>query len=269
MPALPDCRTLLLHRDGWRLDVTLNRPEVRNALSAEMVSELTAVLEAVRDDRGLRAIVLRGAGGQFCAGGDIKGFGEGQAQEPADGEDPFVAANRRYGHMLDLLNTQPQATVALVEGAVRGGGMGLTCTVDVAIATADASFGLPEATLGLPAAQVCVFVAERIGLTQARRLVVTGAGFDADRALALGLIHEVAADTAGLEMRRDAVLAEIALCEPAAIADGKAILHRAGRDERAAVIDDAARRFAAAMRGPAGREGVAAFLARRRPSWAG
>ena len=269
MSGLPDCRTLLLNREGWRLDVTLNRPAVRNALSPEMVDELTRVLDAVGDDRSVRAIVLRGAGAHFCAGGDIKGFGAGQAAAPAGAEDPFAASNRRYGRLLDTLNRAPQATLALIQGAVRGGGMGFACTVDVAIAVEDASFGLPEATLGLPAAQVCVFVAERIGLTQARRLAVTGAAFRAPRALQLGLIHEVVPDSPALEAKAAEVLAGIGRCAADAVADNKAILLMAGEASRDAVIQEAARRFAGAMRSETAREGVAAFLEKRRPAWAG
>lgn len=254
---------ILIRREGWRLDVTLNRPEQRNALSAEMVDELSALFDEARDDRSVRAIVLRGAGGNFCAGGDIKGFGEGQQA----GRE-FLAQNRRYGALLDKVNEAPQAVVAAIEGAVRGGGMGFTCASDVAVATERASFGLPEATLGLPAAQVCALVAERIGLTRARMLAVTGASFRAPEALQLGLVHHVVADPAALDAKVDAVLAEVARCEPSAIAETKRILHLARRAPRAAVIEAAAESFAAAMASEAAREGVAAFVGKRAPEWA-
>lgn len=256
-------QTILVRREGWRLRVTLNRPELRNALSAEMVDELSALFDGVRDDRSVRAIVLRGAGGTFCAGGDIKGFGEGQQA----GRD-FLAQNRRYGALLDRVNEAPQAVVAAIEGAVRGGGMGFACASDVAIATERASFGLPEATLGLPAAQVCALVAERIGLTQARMLAVTGASFRAPEALKLGLIHHVVADAAGLDARVEAVLAEIGRCEASAIAETKRILHLSRRAPRSDVVAAAAESFAAAMASEAAREGVAAFVGKRAPDWA-
>src|SRR5690606_17276368 len=181
---------------------TLNRPESRNALNAEMVEELSALFDEARADGAIRAVVLRGAGGTFCAGGDVRGFGEGQQA----GRD-FAAQNRRYGELLDKVDEAPQAVVAAIEGAVRGGGMGLACAADVAIATERASFGLPEATLGLPAAQVCALVAERIGFAQTRRLVVTGASFGAGDALALGLVHHVVPDAAALEDKVAATLA--------------------------------------------------------------
>lgn len=263
---LPDCETLLLDRDGWRLRVTLNRPETRNALSAEMVNELTAVFDAVRDDREVRAIVLRGAGGNFCAGGDIKGFGRNQAGATDDTE--VIAANRRYGELLDTVNRAPQAVIAAIEGAVMGGGMGFTCTCDIAVATESARFGLPEATLGLPAAQVGPFVAQRIGLTKARMLAVTGARLKADEAMAVGLIHHVVADAETLEAKVTELLAAIARCAPDALAENKRLLHLSLSADRETVVEEAAQSFATAMRSDAAKEGVAAFLEKRPATWA-
>ncbi|MDP6705108.1 MAG: enoyl-CoA hydratase-related protein [Alphaproteobacteria bacterium] len=268
MSRLPDTEDLLIERDGWVLRLTLNRPALRNALSTELRAALTQTFEAIRDDREIRAVVIRGAGGNFCAGGDIKGFGKGQDESrPADEADPFLVSNRLYGELLDAVNEAPQVVIAAIEGAVRGGGMGFTCTSDVAIATERASFGLPEATLGLPAAQVCVFVAERIGLTQTRMLASTGATFRAPEALARGLIHHVVADADALEAKVEEVLADVARCEPAAVAENKRLLHLAKRAGRTDVIEAAAQSFTGAMRGEAAKEGVAAFIEKRDAAW--
>jgi isohexenylglutaconyl-CoA hydratase len=269
MTALPESPDLLLRRDGGVVHVTLNRPDTRNALSHEMVEAIDAVFDAVRDDRSVRVIVLRGAGGHFCAGGDIKGFGKSQARdiEPGSPDDPVVASNARYGRLLDKINQAPQVVIAVIEGAVRGGGMGFTCTCDIAIATATASFGLPEATLGVPAAQVCIVVAERIGLTQTRMLVATGASFRAPRAKALGLIHHVVPDAAALDAKLSEVLGEVKRCAPDAVAETKRILFLDHVADRRTVIDEAAKSFARAMRGDEAREGVAAFIAKRPAAW--
>lgn len=268
MSRLPDTEVLKIERDGSTLRLTLNRPELRNALSAELRGALADAFRAIRDDREVRAVVIQGAGGNFCAGGDIKGFGKGQDAATATGEeDPFLDSNRRYGELLDAINEAPQVVIAAIEGAVRGGGMGFTCTSDIAIATEGASFGLPEATLGLPAAQVCVFVAERIGLTQTRMLASTGATFRAPEALARGLIHHVVADAAALAAKIDEVLADVARCEPHAVAENKRLLHLAKRAGRAEVIEEAAHSFTRAMRGEAAKEGVAAFIEKRRAAW--
>ena len=134
MPVLPHTTALLLEPKGSVLTIWLNRPEARNALSAEMVDELGAVLEATRDDRGLRTIILRGKGGVFCAGGDIKGFKSG-LQDTQPSRDDVARGNRSFGDLMLKLNEQPQAVIILVEGAAIGGGLGLACVGDVTIVT--------------------------------------------------------------------------------------------------------------------------------------
>ena len=116
MTALPETTDLLLEREGSVLTIWFNRPEARNALSGEMVEELSTTLSAVRDDRSLRTIVLRGKGGFFCAGGDIKGFKSGLQGGEADHAE-VAKGNRRFGDVMIQLNEQPQAVIVLVEGA--------------------------------------------------------------------------------------------------------------------------------------------------------
>ncbi len=269
--TLPECQALLLRRDGWRLHVTLNRPEARNAMSFAMVRELSAVFDAVADDRSLRAIVLRGADGNFCAGGDIKDMAAARGAEPGQGgKDPLAAGNRLFGAMLTRVESAPQAVIAVLEGAVLGGGFGLCCVSDVAIAGAEAKFRLPETGLGVPPAQIAPFIVRRVGLTQARRLAVTGGNLDAAQALALGLVHHVAAET-GLDEALARVLADVARCAPEAVAVTKRLVLAAAAahgDALAAVLDAAADDFARAARGPESVEGMTAFIQKRRPSWA-
>jgi isohexenylglutaconyl-CoA hydratase len=274
MPAatLPDCQTLLLRRDGWRLHVTLNRPESRNAMSFAMVRELTAVFTSLQDDRSVRAVVLRGAGGNFCAGGDIKDMAAARGAEPGpDGRDPLALSNRSFGAMLLAVEAAPQAVVAVVEGAVMGGGFGLCCVSDVAIAHAAAKFRLPETGLGVPPAQIAPFIVRRVGLTQARRLAVTGGALDAAQALALGLIHHVTQETGSLDDDLARALADIARCAPEAVATTKRLVLAAAAahgDALAELLDRASEDFARAARGPESVEGMTAFLQKRSPSWA-
>ncbi len=124
--SLPHCETLLLEPVEGVLRITLNRPQSRNAMSLAMVGELRAVLAAVRDDRSVRALVLRGAGGHFCAGGDIKDM----AGARAAGAEAYRTLNRAFGSLLEEAQAAPQLLVALVEGAVLGGGFGLACVSD-------------------------------------------------------------------------------------------------------------------------------------------
>jgi hypothetical protein len=159
--TLPDCNTLLLRRDGWRLHVTLNRPEARNAMSFAMLHELMAVFTAIAGDRSLRAVILRGAGGTFCSGGDIKDMAAARGAEPGpDGKDPLATTNRMFGRMLELVEAAPQAVIAVIEGNALGGGFGLCCVSDVAIASDDARFRLPETGLGVPPAQIAPFIVQ-------------------------------------------------------------------------------------------------------------
>lgn len=268
--SLPACQTLALRRDGWRLHVTFNRPEARNAMSFAMVGELMAVFDAIAHDRTLRAVILRGAGGNFCAGGDIKDMAAARGLDPGpDGKDPLATSNRIFGAMLMRIEAAPQVVIAVVEGAVMGGGFGLCCVSDVAIAGADARFRLPETSLGVPPAQIAPFIVRRIGLTQARRLAVTGGSLDATQALALGLVHYMSEGT-GLDEQLGRVLADLARCAPEAVATTKRLVLAAAAADGsrlAALLDDASEDFARAARGPESVEGMTAFLQKRRPSW--
>lgn len=267
MTTLPDTTHLALDREGSVLTVWLNRPEARNALSAHMVVELGTVLDTTRDDRSLRTIILRGKGGFFCAGGDIKGFKSGlQGGEPT--EEDVARGNREFGDLMIKLNEQPQAVIVLVEGAAIGGGLGLACVGDVTIVTREARFRLSETSLGIPPAQIAPFVTERVGLTQARRLMLTGARFQGEEAVHYGIGHILAEDAADLEAKCAGVLEEIALCAPGANAVTKGIVFETTRRPRPEALDFAARGFAACMLSDEGREGVAAFVEKRKPRWA-
>ncbi|MEP4148632.1 MAG: enoyl-CoA hydratase/isomerase family protein [Halioglobus sp.] len=267
MTTLPTVKYLILEPQGSVLTIWFNRPEAKNALSAEMVEELEAVLDAVRDDRSLRTIILRGKGGFFCAGGDIKGFKSG-LQSGAPSEDDVARGNRSFGNLMIKLNEQPQVTILLVEGAAIGGGLGLACVGDVTIVTRDARFRLSETSLGIPPAQIAPFVTERVGLTQARRLMMTGARFKGAEAIDYGIGHILAEDNEDMEIKCAEVLQQIALCAPGANAVTKEIVFETTRRTRPDALDFASRGFARCMLSDEGKEGVAAFVEKRKPSWA-
>ena len=264
----PECTTLALRRDGCRLHVTLDRPRARNAMSTEMVSELTAVFDHVERSPEIRCVVLRGAGGSFSAGGDIRDL-QAAGRSPAGDNDPLAAANRVFGTLLSRIDRAPQAVVCAVEGAAMGGGLGLVCVCDVALALDSSRFGMPEARLGLFPAQIAPFVRRRIGLTRSRRLVVTGATVDGRAAREIGLIHESYSDVEDLDAALAKVLRQIERCGPEAVAASKWALHAAGELEQEELLDRAAGEFARVARGEEAREGLAAFIAKRPPKWAG
>lgn len=263
---MTETSAILLERDESVLKIWFNRPEARNALTGEVVEELMATLDKVRDDRSIRTIILRGKGGVFCAGGDIKGFksgmqGGGDAKEIAKG-------NRTFGDLMIKLNEQPQVVVMLVEGGAIGGGLGLACVGDVTIVTKDTRFQLSETSLGIPPAQIAPFVTERVGLTTARRLMLTGARFKGEEAVRLGIGHMVADDAADMERMCEDILGQIANCAPGANAVTKSIVFETTRRPRSEALDFAADGFAACMLSDEGKEGVTAFIEKRKPSWA-
>jgi isohexenylglutaconyl-CoA hydratase len=265
--TLPTTDTLLLREDGPFLHVTLNRPDARNAMSLAMVNELMAVFEAIADNSGTRAVILRGSNGHFCAGGDIKDMAGARMKAASGDADAYFQLNRRFGEMITLANRLPQVLVTVIEGAVLGGGFGLACISDVAIATEDAQFGLPETGLGVIPAQIAPFVVQRIGLTQARRLALTGARFNGSEAARLGIVHE-AVPAAELDSRLDATLKQIRRCAPHANRVTKQLVLAVGEQPLENLLDQAARNFAAAVGSEEGAEGTMAFVQKRLPNWA-
>lgn len=265
MKPWPSPTTLKLdHRPGW-LTIWLHRPDVRNALSAQMVEELMATLEQAAQDATLRGVTIRGHGGVFCAGGDIKDFkATMQGQQDAAA---VRASSLRAGELFERINTLPQAVLMLVEGPAMAGGMGMVCAGDIVAVSADASFALTEVTLGIPPAQIAPFVVNRLGLRTARRLMLTAARFDAEEALRLGLADHLAADAAGLDAFEAEVRRAVNRCAPGANATTKDILQASQRLSGEAMREYAADGFARCMLGEEGREGVAAFLEKRKPAW--
>jgi isohexenylglutaconyl-CoA hydratase len=254
-------------RQGGFLFLTLDDAATRNALSPEMVEELKAAFAAAAADATLRAVVLRGANGVFCAGGSMGSFQERlESGEARGGADPIAAHNRSFGYFLSALARLPKVLVAAVEGAAMGGGFGLACAADIVLARKNAKFALSETTLGLVPAQIAPFVVARIGQARARRLALSGERIDAIEAARIGLVDFVADDAAAMEARLLAVLQGVARCAPGANAATKALLQECAEVEFGPVLDRAAQAFARQMRSE-GAEGVAAFRDKRDAAW--
>ena len=268
---LPESNTLLLEQQDHVLFVTLNRPQVKNAMSLEMVNELMAIFENLLGSADIRALVIRGSQGHFCAGGDIKDMAGARAalsKSGASEKDPFYALNRAFGRMITLANRLPQVVIVVTEGAVLGGGFGLACISDVALSAEDAKFGLPETGLGIPPAQIAPFVVNRIGLTQARRLALLGARLDGKEALRLGIVHECHATAEALNAALDKVLTQVKRCAPRANKVTKDLILSVGTEPLEQLLDRAAQAFSEAVQGAEGQEGTMAFIQKRDPSWA-
>jgi len=254
-------------RQGGFLFLTLDDAPTRNALSPEMVEGLQAAVAAAAADATLRAVVLRGAGGFFCAGGSMGNFRKSQQSVVAAGQiDPIAAHNRKFGDFMVALARLPKVLVAVVEGAAMGGGFGLACAADIVLARRDAKFALSETTLGLVPAQIAPFVVARIGQANARRLALSGERIGGTEAQRIGLVNFVVEDTTALEARLLATLQGIARCAPGANAATKALFQECAEVALGPILDRAAQAFARQMRGE-GAEGVAAFRDKRDAAW--
>jgi len=268
MLDLPQTSHIKLDLRGAVLHLWLDRPELRNALSPQMVREIKATFAAIADDRAVRVVVLRGAGGTFCAGGDIKSMSAVDEAPPPSALDELKENNRRFGAMLEAVNSAPQAVIAAVEGYAMGGGFGLACVADLTIATADTRFAMSEVLIGVVAAAIAPFVVQRVGLTAARRLGVSGARIDGIEAAAVGIAHITVFDAAALDTAVHDACDQILKSAPGAVAATKALMLRAaGPSPIAELLDNAADVFAAAVRGSEGREGTKAFVEKRKPFW--
>ena len=257
---------VLIHQSGPVLHLTLNRPAQRNPLSWAMVQALGEALAAAEADGSTRIVVLRGAGGHFCSGGDVADMAAARARV-ADDPEVIARLSAAFGGLCLAFARTPLATIAVLEGTVMGGGFGLACVTDLALAADSVDFRLPETSLGLVPAQITPFLVERLGYAEAKRLVVTGARIGAAEALRLRLVHEVHADGT-LDAALHRVLADILRCAPRALATSKALLTGARLRDPAQLITEAAQAFSDAVLGDEGTEGTHAFLKKRPPRWA-
>jgi methylglutaconyl-CoA hydratase len=243
--------------------VALNRPDLHNAFNETLISELTTVLQALDAEPSVRAVVLTGHGKSFCAGADLnwmKKMAEyGAAENLADAQ--------ALALMLRTLNGLSKPTVACVRGAAFGGGVGLVACCDIAVAAHDAIFSLSEAKLGLIPATISPYVIEAIGARQARRYFLTAERFTAAEAFRIGLVHDIVPEPE-LDARINELLGELLVAGPVAQLECKALIRGvAHKPIDADVIAGTAEHIAAVRASPEGKEGVAAFLAKRSPKW--
>ncbi len=247
---------------GGVLTITLNRPDQHNAMNPDIMSGLTTIFDDIpaRDD--VRVVVLTGRGRSFCAGADLS-FMRAAAdytfeQNVADGQAIF--------DLMLAIDSCPRPVIGRVNGAAIGGGAGLVSCCDIVIAVERATFAFSEARLGIVPAVISPFVLARIGPGPARELFLTGERFDARRAQAIGLIHHIVA-----ESELDAVVAErvsqLLQAAPGAQATIKELIRAVAYRPKADVRDYTAETIAGRRASEEGREGMSAFLEKRRPWW--
>lgn len=259
----PAMKQLQLTRDGTVATVRLNRPEVRNAFHADTITELTEVFAALADDPTLRAVVLASTGTAFCAGADLHWM-----RQTADYS--WVDNHRdasRLANMLWTLQRCPVPVIAEVQGDCYGGGVGLVSCCDVVVAAESAQFCLSEARLGLIPATISPYVIHAIGERAARRYFVTAERFSAERAQAMGLVHEVVPATA-LGQTTQGLIDSVLRNGPLAVRACKQLVRDIGQTPITHELRDVtARRIADIRASDEGKAGLNAFLTRGTPPW--
>ncbi|WP_029002289.1 enoyl-CoA hydratase/isomerase family protein [Azohydromonas australica] len=258
-----DCKTLKIEHRGASTWIWMSRPEVHNAFDETLIAELTAAFEALDAEPAVRVIVLAGEGKSFSAGADLNWM---QRQGAATLEDNLSDA-RKLAELFRTISACATPTLARVHGAALGGGMGLASACDICVASTKAQFATSEVRLGLIPAAIGPYVVRAIGERQAYRYFQTAERISAEQAHRIGLAHEVA-EPEELDARLQQVVETLLLGGPLAQAAAtdliRAVAHRSVDDE---VVKDTALRIATLRATPEAREGLAAFLGKRAPSW--
>jgi len=263
MSLAPDPVLLDVSSEGVAV-VTLNRPEKRNAFDELVIANLAEHFETLKGADHVRVVFVRGAGPTFCAGADVDWMRRGGERTLEDNETDALALARMLRQLYEL----PQLTVALAQGAAMGGGAGLLAACDVAVAIEGTKIRFSEVRLGLTPATIAPYVVEAIGPRMARALFASGEEFDARYAEKIGLVQYVVDDEPGLQAIMEH-LSDLALAAaPGAVADAKALVRFvAGHKIDDGLSRETARRIAHRRASAEGKEGLAAFLEKRKPEW--
>jgi methylglutaconyl-CoA hydratase len=247
------------------LTLCMNRPEVHNAFDAQMIGELTAALESAERDEAVRLVVISGTGKCFSAGADLNWMRSLVGASRQENERDAL----RLAKLMRSLNYLSKPTVARINGAALGGGVGLIAACDITVAADNARFGLTEVRLGLVPAVISPYVIRRIGETHARRYFLSGERFDTRRACEIGLLQQ-AVEAGQLDAAVEDVVKQVLGGGPKAVAHAKQLIFgMAGHGiEEQTGIDETTARLIADLRVSAeGQEGLAAFLEKRKPGW--
>ncbi len=255
--------TIELTRDAAGVArLTLERAQVHNALDGRLIGELLEAARRLDAEDGVRAVVLSGAGASFCAGADLNWMKDMAASEEAR----QLEGSRQVARLLMALNSLSKPLIGRINGPAYGGGVGLVSVCDIAIGTPDAKFALSEVRLGLQPANIAPYLVARIGPGAARRALLNAHLIDADEALAIGLLHRVV-EPDELDAAVEREVRDVLRCAPKAVAATKRLIQRVAYRDPAEVQAEAAELLAEAWRSEEGREGIAAFLEKRKPSW--
>jgi len=254
--------TFKLDRDGAALHMVLDRPQVKNAFDEVMIREIADACDEIAHDASVRVVVLTGAGTVFSAGADLNWM----KKVAAYGFEENVEDALIFARMLEALYRLPKPTIARINGACMGGGVGLVSACDVAVSVPEAKFALREILLGIAPSAISPYVLRKIGERHAHDYFLTGRTFDANRAREIGLINEVV-ERELLDAEVDVWVKRFLHAGPAAIAATKKLINRVAWSSIEDVQDYTARTIASLRGSDEGREGFAAFFEKRKPDW--
>lgn len=260
---MPDFETLLLDiNEQGVARLTLNRPDSRNAMSQEMIRDLADAARQLADDPKVRVIVLTGAGNVFCAGGDLK-----MMQRQVTGTRASrVADARQLAQLLSDLNAHPKPIVGRVNGSAFGGGLGLISICDIAIGLTTARFALTEVKLGLIPATISPYVVTRLGLPNARRVMLNAREMDGAEAVRLGLLS-AAVEPDQLDAAVDREIQLFLRCAPDAVRRAKQLIEFVSTHSASENLQETAEQLADCWESAEIQEGIAAFVGKRKPNW--
>ena len=244
--------------------ITLNRPDRHNAFDDAAIAELSDAIDKMAADPGVRVLVISSSGKSFCAGADLNWMKRAAGYS----SDENLRDSRALAEMLRRLAQCPKPTIARIQGPAYGGGVGLIACCDVAIATFDAQFALTEVKLGIIPSVISPHVIAAIGERYARRYMLTAERFSAAEAYRIGLLHEMVSDNAALDEAVGEIVDALLNNGPGALAECKALLEAvAWKPLSPEVIEDTAQRITRVRASDEGREGMSAFLEKRKPNW--
>lgn len=243
--------------------VTLNRPEAKNAMSQDLMRELQMATRGLVADAAVRAIVLTGAGEVFSAGGDLKGM-QRQATNSREGR---LADATEFAKILGELDALPKPLIGRINGSAFGGGLGLISVCDLAIGLSNATFRLTEVTLGLIPATISPYVVAKMGVPNSRRIMLNAYKMDGRAAVRLGLLDECADSPAELDAAIDREVTGLLQCAPGAVASAKALIRYVSTHGAEENLDYTAKALADSWETAEIREGIEAFMQKRKPNW--
>ena len=243
--------------------VTLNRPDARNAMSNDLMSQLKDAVQRLGGDDSIRAVVLTGAGDIFCAGGDLKGMHR-QASNTREGR---IGDASDFAKTLREIDEMPKLLIGRINGPAFGGGVGLMSLCDITIGLSDASYRLTEVTLGLIAATISPYVVAKIGVPNARRMMLNALPLDGALAKELGLLDVVVDSEAALDTAVEQEISHVLKCAPGAVAGSKRLVQFVGSNDADANFQYTVNALADAWESEEIKEGIGAFLGKRKPNW--